>query len=91
MPSFSTVWPVNWFSVKRCDSDNAAKSGICPGRSLINLLLPKDINMSRGEQRAPFIVIEGLDRSGKTTQTGALHTRLQDEGIDATLIKFPGK
>ena len=46
--------------------------------------------MTRDSQRAPFIVIEGLDRSGKTTQTVTLHTRLQDEGIDTTLIKFPG-
>lgn len=47
-------------------------------------------NMSRSAQRAPFIVIEGLDRSGKTTQTRILHTRLQDAGVDVKLIKFPG-
>lgn len=41
--------------------------------------------------RAPFIVIEGLDRSGKTTQTSLLHTRLEAEGIQAKLMKFPDR
>jgi signal recognition particle GTPase len=48
-------------------------------------------NMASELRRAPFIVIEGLDRSGKTTQTGRLHARLKEVGADATLIKFPGK
>jgi dTMP kinase len=42
-------------------------------------------------QRAPFIVIEGLDRSGKTTQTGKLCEALKDIGVEAKLIKFPGE
>ena len=42
-------------------------------------------------QRAPFIVIEGLDRSGKTTQTGKLHETLKDIGVETKLIKFPGE
>ena len=42
-------------------------------------------------QRAPFIVIEGLDRSGKTTQTGKLHETLKNIGVEAKLIKFPGE
>jgi thymidylate kinase len=42
-------------------------------------------------QRAPFIVIEGLDRSGKTTQTGKLYETLKDIGVEAKLIKFPGE
>ena len=42
-------------------------------------------------QRAPFIVIEGLDRSGKTTQTGKLHETLKDIGVEVKLIKFPGE
>ena len=42
-------------------------------------------------QRAPFIVIEGLDRSGKTTQTCKLHEALKDVGVEAKLIKFPGE
>jgi len=42
-------------------------------------------------QRAPFIVIEGLDRSGKTTQTGKLHENLKDIGVEVKLIKFPDR
>src|SRR6267154_3778347 len=44
-----------------------------------------------------FIVIEGLDRSGKSTQASLLHERLQDsQDAGATtppkvvLLKFPG-
>lgn len=42
-------------------------------------------------RRAPFIVIEGLDRSGKSTQTGLLLARFEAAGLPAKLIKFPGK
>ncbi|KAJ7588260.1 thymidylate kinase-domain-containing protein [Mycena floridula] len=38
--------------------------------------------------RAALIVIEGLDRSGKTTQTAKLSERLGDR---ATLLKFPDR
>lgn len=47
--------------------------------------------MTESSKRAPFIVIEGLDRSGKTTQTEKLYNRLQDAKIDAKVIKFPGQ
>lgn len=40
--------------------------------------------------RAPFIVVEGLDRSGKTTQTALLQERLEKEGVRSKLMKFPG-
>ncbi len=36
-----------------------------------------------------FIVIEGTDGSGKTTQTEALLLRLKREGVDAVSIRFP--
>ena len=39
--------------------------------------------------RGAFIVIEGLDRSGKSTQAAALFARCQDAGIPVKLIKFP--
>lgn len=42
-------------------------------------------------KRAPFIVIEGLDRSGKSTQAAILLARLEASGIPAKLIKFPGE
>jgi len=50
----------------------------------------KDNMSSGGARRAPFIVIEGLDRSGKTTQTSQLYARLKEAGTEASLIKFPG-
>lgn len=40
-------------------------------------------------QRGAFIVIEGLDRSGKTTQAKLLLDYLQRK-TNAKLIKFPG-
>ena len=47
---------------------------------------------TRMPQRGSFIVIEGLDRSGKTTQCQILYETLQRElGVDkVNLIKFPG-
>ncbi|KAI0039623.1 thymidylate kinase [Auriscalpium vulgare] len=41
--------------------------------------------------RGAFIVIEGLDRSGKSTQAAALLARLHAEGIPAALHKFPDR
>ncbi|KAJ7650351.1 thymidylate kinase [Roridomyces roridus] len=41
--------------------------------------------------RGAFIVIEGLDRSGKTTQVATLHTRLEAERIPVKLLKFPDR
>jgi len=35
-------------------------------------------------------VIEGVDRSGKTTQCAMLTKRLVSEGVKAELFKFPG-
>ncbi|KAF9564922.1 thymidylate kinase [Agrocybe pediades] len=46
---------------------------------------------SQSPRRAPFIVIEGLDRSGKTTQTSRLYERLKETGTEANLIKFPDR
>jgi dTMP kinase len=41
--------------------------------------------------RGLFVVIEGLDRSGKTTQAAALLERLtSSEGVPAKLLKIPG-
>jgi dTMP kinase len=40
--------------------------------------------------RGAFIVIEGLDRSGKTTQTELLAARLSANGVSVARRKFPG-
>ncbi|KAF5377011.1 hypothetical protein D9757_007718 [Collybiopsis confluens] len=42
-------------------------------------------------KRAPFIVIEGLDRSGKTTQIETIRQRIQNSGRDVVCIKFPDR
>ncbi|KAJ3441098.1 thymidylate kinase [Anaeramoeba flamelloides] len=41
--------------------------------------------------RGAFIVFEGLDRSGKTTQTELLKKRLFEEKEQASLFKFPNR
>ncbi|KAI5124216.1 hypothetical protein M0805_005066 [Coniferiporia weirii] len=42
-------------------------------------------------RRGVFIVIEGLDRSGKSTQAAALLARLEHANIPAKLMKFPDR
>lgn len=41
-------------------------------------------------QRGAFVVIEGLDRSGKTTQVQRLKDELAKAGKDVQLLRFPG-
>ncbi|CAE6479592.1 unnamed protein product [Rhizoctonia solani] len=41
--------------------------------------------------RGAFIVIEGLDRSGKSTQCARMVSRIEGEGKPVKSIKFPGK
>lgn len=41
-------------------------------------------------QRGLFIIVEGLDRSGKSTQCDKLVTNLNAKNIKAELVKFPG-
>jgi len=40
--------------------------------------------------RGAFIVIEGLDRSGKTTQVKRLEAELAKDGKKVKMIRFPG-
>lgn len=41
-------------------------------------------------RRGQFIVLEGLDRCGKSTQVDRLVTGLEQSGRPARLQKFPG-
>lgn len=46
---------------------------------------------SGAKARGTFIVVEGLDRSGKTTQTKRIESALLKEGYKVKLRRFPGK
>ena len=41
-------------------------------------------------ERGAFIVLEGLDRSGKTTQVKLLEQRFVEEGRPVKTMRFPG-
>lgn len=43
------------------------------------------------KKRGAFIVLEGLDRSGKTTQVKLLEQRFVEEGRPAKVMRFPGE
>jgi thymidylate kinase len=43
------------------------------------------------QQRGLLIVIEGLDRSGKSTQCQKLLDTLQAQGREVRYVKFPGR
>lgn len=47
--------------------------------------------MSNHFRRAPFIVVEGLDRSGKSTQVARLLTKIESLGIPVKVFKFPDR
>jgi len=44
-----------------------------------------------GPVRGALIVLEGLDRSGKSTQVRQLENRLASQGRKATVMRFPGE
>lgn len=41
--------------------------------------------------RGAFIVVEGLDRAGKTTQVKRLEAELSKQGREVKALRFPGK
>lgn len=43
------------------------------------------------KQRGAFILFEGVDRCGKTTQANLLVESLKDAGHDACFMRFPGE
>lgn len=45
---------------------------------------------SKVKKRGALIVIEGLDRAGKSTQCETLFQALKDRGHNVKFIRFPG-
>lgn len=45
---------------------------------------------ARPDTRGAFILVEGLDRAGKTTQVKRLCDKLYAEGHNVKTIRFPG-
>lgn len=52
---------------------------------------PATTTQAPGKGRGAFIVLEGLDRSGKTTQVKLLQSRLAEAGREVSLMRFPGE
>jgi dTMP kinase len=53
--------------------------------------LPQYAMVSKGSvSRGAFIVIEGLDRSGKTIQVERLEAQLSESGKKVKVLRFPG-
>lgn len=59
--------------------------------SSINDLATAAIASSSAASRGAFIVLEGLDRSGKTTQVKLLEQRFVEEGRPVKVMRFPGE
>lgn len=60
--------------------------------------VPSTVGAQVGEEqvglavaRGAFVVLEGLDRSGKTTQVKLLQSRLIEAGRRVQLMRFPGE
>lgn len=59
-----------------------------------DLTVPSTVGAQGGEEqvaRGAFVVLEGLDRSGKTTQVKLLQSRLIEAGRRVQLMRFPGE
>lgn len=51
----------------------------------------KNASASPVVTRGAFIVLEGLDRSGKSTQVALLEKRLLAQGKKVKVMRFPGR
>lgn len=52
---------------------------------------PAGDDSTESKMRGAFIVLEGLDRSGKTTQVKLLEQRFVEEGRPVKVMRFPGE
>lgn len=53
-------------------------------------LVPRGLSVAMASRRGALIVLEGVDRAGKTTQGLRLVTALCASGHRAELLRFPG-
>ena len=55
------------------------------------MIPPQQSTASSMKPRGAFVLLEGVDRCGKTTQCKSLVERLLSAGIAATLMRFPDR
>lgn len=65
------------------DEDGASLAPLPPG--------VQEVEGLQHKKRGVFIVLEGLDRSGKTTQVKLLQERLVEAGKEVRSMRFPGE
>ena len=82
-----TPWGAMWHPP--CDTLRARKLQMLTARSVLATCVRT--KMSSSIKRGAFIVFEGCDKSGKSTQCSLLVERLNKSGVSAQLMKFPGK
>jgi dTMP kinase len=54
-------------------------------------MIPSPTSIASSPRRGAFIVLEGVDRCGKTTQCGLLLKHLLSIGLSAMAIRFPDR
>lgn len=87
------------YSVNLVKSPEIGNTTIFSISDLTELLFTSESEMSTGQsdggssvtsKRGAFIVVEGLDRAGKTTQVKRLADKLSAKGHTVQSIRFPG-
>jgi polyphosphate kinase 2 (PPK2 family) len=76
------------------DGVDVNRSQLYPSYSHINQpvhTMQAESSTAQEKQRGLFVVLEGLDRCGKSTQVDRLVAHLKRNGRQARLQKFPGK
>lgn len=63
----------------------------CPRHIRMEAKINRNIENSIVESRGALVVLEGLDRSGKTSQCSRLVSYLEGQGISAELWRFPDR
>lgn len=94
---FHKVWPFFYrnfgaVAVRRSLNFQAKFSyKCCPGQIRMEANLSHNIEDKRVESRGALVVLEGLDRSGKSSQCSRLVSYLEGQGISAELWRFPDR